>query len=191
VVEGREHTFSAGGLYNGLFLLVDEETGTYWDHISGEALHGPLRGTRLESWPVTMTDVRGALGTDPRMALLRSRPGALARLMGWFSTRGMRGKGPFALMGTRRHDARLPRMENGLGVVVGDEARFYRLVDARRGLVDEWAGRMLEVGVMPDGVPVARWGDGTRPFQVFSRWYGFSLVHEGCGIWAGAADGGS
>jgi len=38
------HHFSAGGLYNGLVLLIDDETRTYWDHITGEAVHGPLSG---------------------------------------------------------------------------------------------------------------------------------------------------
>jgi len=40
------------------------------------------------------------------------------------------------------------------------------------------------MGVQPDGVPYARWkDDGTRPFQLFSRRYGFSFVHARCAIW--------
>lgn len=30
LLDGAVHHFSAGGLYNGLVLLVDDETGTYW-----------------------------------------------------------------------------------------------------------------------------------------------------------------
>ncbi len=30
VVDGAVHHFSAGGLYDGLVLLIDDETGTYW-----------------------------------------------------------------------------------------------------------------------------------------------------------------
>ena len=42
--------FSAGGLFNGLVLLIDDETRTYWDHITGEAVHGPRTGAQPSVW---------------------------------------------------------------------------------------------------------------------------------------------
>src|ERR1017187_1158939 len=40
-------TFHLAGINNQNFLLRDEETGTYWQQISGAAISGPLTGRRL------------------------------------------------------------------------------------------------------------------------------------------------
>ncbi len=41
-------TFRLAGINNQNFLMRDEETGTYWQQISGVAVAGPLAGQRLE-----------------------------------------------------------------------------------------------------------------------------------------------
>ncbi len=45
---GLRLTFHLAGINNQNFLMRDEETGTYWQQISGEAVSGPLKGQRLE-----------------------------------------------------------------------------------------------------------------------------------------------
>jgi hypothetical protein len=37
-VDGEVHTFTEQGLYDGLFLIYDEESGTRWNHMTGEAV---------------------------------------------------------------------------------------------------------------------------------------------------------
>lgn len=37
-------TLELGGLYNGMAILKDVETGTYWELMTGTGLHGPLQG---------------------------------------------------------------------------------------------------------------------------------------------------
>ena len=32
-VDGEVHTFTEQGLYDGLFIMWDEESGTYWNHL--------------------------------------------------------------------------------------------------------------------------------------------------------------
>jgi hypothetical protein len=44
LVNGEVHHFENRGLYDGLSTLWDEETGSIWNHISGEAVYGPLLG---------------------------------------------------------------------------------------------------------------------------------------------------
>jgi len=81
-------------------------------------------------------------------------------------------------------DERLPRMSQGLGVVVDNEARFYPVETLRgQAVEDDWNGRRLRVarGAV-DHVPFAEWEDGARPFQLFTRWYGFSYTFPGCTI---------
>ena len=40
-------TFHLAGINNQNFLMRDEETGTYWQQISGLAISGPLKGRQL------------------------------------------------------------------------------------------------------------------------------------------------
>ncbi len=47
-VEGRALTFRLAGINNQNFLMRDEETGSYWQQISGKAISGPYRGKQLE-----------------------------------------------------------------------------------------------------------------------------------------------
>ena len=46
-VEGLRLTFHLAGINNQNFLMRDEETGTYWQQISGRAVAGPLAGRTL------------------------------------------------------------------------------------------------------------------------------------------------
>jgi hypothetical protein len=46
-VDGRALRFRLFGINNQNFIMRDEETGTWWQQVSGEAIHGPLEGRRL------------------------------------------------------------------------------------------------------------------------------------------------
>src|SRR5260370_20489220 len=46
-VAGLRLTFHLAGINNQNFLMRDEETGTYWQQISGAAVSGPLKGRNL------------------------------------------------------------------------------------------------------------------------------------------------
>jgi hypothetical protein len=46
-VDGRRLTFHLAGINNQNFLMRDEETGSFWQQISGRAISGPLRGRQL------------------------------------------------------------------------------------------------------------------------------------------------
>lgn len=47
-VDGRRLTFHLAGINNQNFLMQDEETGSWWQQVTGEAIHGPLAGRRLD-----------------------------------------------------------------------------------------------------------------------------------------------
>jgi hypothetical protein len=48
-VDGRVLHFHLAGINNQNFIMRDEETGTWWQQVSGKALHGPLEGHQLKS----------------------------------------------------------------------------------------------------------------------------------------------
>ena len=46
-IEGRQLNFRLAGINNQNFIMRDEETGTWWQQVTGEAILGPLKGRRL------------------------------------------------------------------------------------------------------------------------------------------------
>ena len=81
MVDGKLHHFSVGGLYNGLILFIDDETRSYWDHITGECVVGDLRGRRMPSWGIEITTVEAALKREPSLPVLVSKPPLVGRFM--------------------------------------------------------------------------------------------------------------
>jgi hypothetical protein len=47
VVNGQTLKFHLAGINNQNFIMRDEETGSWWQQISGEAIQGPLKGEKL------------------------------------------------------------------------------------------------------------------------------------------------
>jgi hypothetical protein len=151
-VDGGEMLhFNNVGLYDGLFVMQDEESKTLWNHITGEALYGPHVGRTLG--PVgnlRQMNVQEALEFDPDMLVaISDRPytgrsntpgeGTLsddAQLMDMFiETLG-------------EEDTRRPRMDMGLGVWTSTTRRYYPMDQIReRGgaFVDELDGRGIVV----------------------------------------------
>lgn len=165
-IDGTMHHFDNVGLYDALFVMQDQETKTLWNHISGEALYGPLVGRTLG--PVgnfLQMSVEQALLREPMTSVAISdspyfvngqpfgRDGPIAGGRG--RGRGAGGGGRLELddpnaslragfidtLGTE--DTRLERMEMGLGVVIEDTVRFYpmNVIRERGALVDTVDGR--------------------------------------------------
>ncbi len=166
--------------------MYDDESGSYWDHITGEALHGPLKGHTLETWALEYTTVGAAQSKYPAMTLARPKANLLGYLMRFFHRKklGTKGMLPFFFRRTMdKVDSRLPDMVQGLGVVEGDRARFFPMAVAKQGVVETWGERTLRVGTGEiDKVPYALWEDDTRSMQIFCRWYGFSATWPSCEV---------
>ena len=47
-VDGRVLHFRLAGINNQNFIMRDEETGTWWQQVSGKAVNGPLQGKQLK-----------------------------------------------------------------------------------------------------------------------------------------------
>jgi Protein of unknown function (DUF3179) len=47
-VDGRVLHFHLAGINNQNFIMRDEETGSWWQQVTGEAIFGPLKGRRLK-----------------------------------------------------------------------------------------------------------------------------------------------
>jgi len=170
-------------------VLGDEQTWSRWDHITGEAFAGPLDGHRLESWPIRHTTVAAMAAERPDLRVhvsdfksLGSR--FMTALNGRKIDRGSFLPPPFYKSMSQPIDPRLPKLANGLGVIVEDVGRYYPMAALADPVQEPWGDRVLTVALgAVDGVPRATWADGSEPMQLFTRWYGFSFTWPGCSIY--------
>jgi hypothetical protein len=58
-VNGRQLHFHLAGINNQNFIMRDEETGSWWQQVTGEAIQGPLKGQKLR--PVIHDELTFAL----------------------------------------------------------------------------------------------------------------------------------
>jgi len=152
-VDGKVHHFSTRGIFNGLSMLGDEETETIWNHITGRAVYGPLKGESLLVFNLLHMTADQALVRYPGLAVaISDRP-----------VRGRRGmfapiadRIPFLRDGFRativEEDDRLGTMDIGLGIWTDSEQRYYpmEVVQAAGGaIVDVFDGQRLVVYVEP------------------------------------------
>jgi len=149
-IDGEIHYFEFGGLYDGLSLLRDIETESIWNHITGEAMYGPLEGQKLATYNLLQMTAEGALAAYPGLDIAMSdRPIRKQEesfidqipVLGGMLRRTM-----------AREDERRPQMELGLGIWRDDEQRYYPMNTIRNEdglLVDEFGGRRILVYVDP------------------------------------------
>lgn len=169
--------------------MVDDETRSWWDHVTGEALTGPLAGARLPVFGIQIQSVQSALRQDPDLRVLISGPSLhgrlLARLFHWLLNRGpMTRHFPPGFRKTMQSvDPRLPEHERGLGLIGNKEQVFIRTESLTQGLDLDFEGKHLHAALDPDsGVPFAQDAQGQRPLQLWARWYGFSATYPDCKI---------
>ena len=162
-IDDNVHWFAEHGLYNGLFLLRDEESGTYWDHMTGEAVYGPLVGSTLEVSYLMQTTVAQVLRRDSEALIALSDRARAMRtdeqmtLGGLLSSIGGRLSRLFSST-VEEEDDRRPTMDLGMGIWDGEEARYYpydRITAGGNAVLDNLAGRQVVVYLDPSAYALA------------------------------------
>ena len=166
-IDGRTLHFHLAGINNQNFIMRDEETGSWWQQVSGEAILGPLKGRRLT--PVAMDEISFALWKreQPRGRVLRPDP-RLARHYASADWEAGIAKLPVA---TRISDKRLDLRELIVGIVVNGHAKAYRMTDVQQQnpIIDTIGG--VPIVIVAEGQSVRafyRVVDG-KPADLFAR----------------------
>ena len=179
VIDGNIHHFGATGVYHGMAIMRDKETGSYWEHAIGECIHGKLRGRQLETIPAQYLLAEHLLETIPSALLATANQSWFQRLLDrlmmkdFLTPEGHMPK-PFRLsMG--KIDERLPEMQLGLGVWINGKARFYSTQTIRahgNALIDTLSQEKLLIYIDPTThVPAAH-----RSAASSFAWEGNTLV---------------
>ncbi|PTX64358.1 uncharacterized protein DUF3179 [Melghirimyces profundicolus] len=193
VIDGKELHFFCVGVYDGLAILQDRETGSYWNHITGECVYGPLKGKKMDSLLLGQMTAGQALERWPDLRLALSKQPLFRRLviqpvMNWFGKFGIYPPGFKKTMVKRDH--RLPDMMSGVGIMTGNVKKFYPIdaIEKSGGEVrDILDGRPVSISVDEDGFPDVNYEDTDDwedvPQYLYTRWYGFALTYPGCEIY--------
>jgi hypothetical protein len=126
-VKGRTLHFQYDRMVGANEVQKDLETGTSWQQATGEAIDGPLKGTRLKLYPAIRTTWAEWRKQYPHTVVLKPLPGYAERM----PTRSRRIKdvtrvGPEgAPNGALTLDKRLPARETVAGLEVGGETVAY------------------------------------------------------------------
>ena len=170
-IDGEIHTFAEHGLYDGLFLMRDDQTETFWDHMTGDAVYGELVGEKLEVSNLLQTTVAQVMGEDSD-ALITLSDQAIRR----DSDMSLRGLLSIVGGGLNRmfqstvadDDERLTQMDIGLGVWQADKARYYPyndIVADGAAVVDDFEGRRILVYLDPTAFALSALYVDSRQFE--------------------------
>jgi Protein of unknown function (DUF3179) len=145
-VGGRELHFGVSGLlYNDNFLLFDRETNSLWSQFLGEAIAGPLSGTKLDR--LRMRQETGAtwISRHPATLVLRHPdPQRVEYLWSPFQSYWVEDK---ILFPVKAQDRRYHAKELVLGVVADGKARAYLgSIATKEGgsIEDQFQGRKIQ-----------------------------------------------
>jgi hypothetical protein len=153
---GRTFTFHLAGINNQNFLMKDDETGSWWQQLTGEAIQGPMKGARLA--PVQHDEVSFAIWRrdNPQGRVLRPDPKAAKQYAGadWESVIAK-----LPTVGTLR-DTRLTARTLVVGMEENGVAKAYPFTAVKK------QSPLLDViGRTPIAIVVAEDGKSVRAFD--------------------------
>ena len=151
-MDGKTLTFRLAGINNQNFLMRDEETGSFWQQISGKAISGPYAGRQLELTPSDELTFALWKSENPRGTVLRPVEEFASKYEKKDWDEKMRSRP--TVVSTR--GTGLPERELMLGVEHNGAARAYVLERVlEQKLVQDWIGGTPVIVVTgPDGKSV-------------------------------------
>lgn len=170
-MNGRQLHFHLAGINNQNFIMRDEETGSWWQQITGEAILGPLKGTRLKAVPQDEISFALWKREQPDGRVLRPDPRVLAA--GRYEKADWETRMQKVPVATRTFDKRLAPRELVVGVTANGRSKAYpmTLIDPQTPLLDVVGGVPIVIVVAEDKRSVRAFRrvlDG-RTFEVFGR----------------------
>lgn len=167
----------SGALYRDALVFYDRETASYWSQVDGEALRGPMKGTKLTEVPSTVMKWVDWKRIHPKTLVLRSDFGPRQSPYADYYANSEK----LGVRGTKNPDDRLPGKTWVWGFV--DEGKAVAVVEERLGTKPvklEVGNQRLRVGREGDHVSFVPEG------VVFPRrmyWFVWARFHPGSRIW--------
>jgi Protein of unknown function (DUF3179) len=132
-VKGQRLRFEYDSMVGANEVQKDLETGSRWQQASGEAISGPLKGTRLQLYPFVRTTWKEWRRRFPGTMVLKPMPGYAERMPALSKriNEGTRLAAPGTPKGALTADERLLARETVAGLEVGRESVAYPFAELR------------------------------------------------------------
>jgi Protein of unknown function (DUF3179) len=152
-IDGKPLTFHLAGINNQNFIMRDEQTGSWWQQVSGEAIHGPMKGKRLN--PVFVDEVSFAVWKREQPQGRVLRPDKETQTQYAQANWDERMNSTPVVTQADPND-RLPQRALIIGVTVNGQSKAYPMDDLQkqRLIVDEVGGTPLALVLGEDGKSV-------------------------------------
>jgi hypothetical protein len=148
VVNGQKLTFHLAGINNQNFIMRDDETGSWWQQISGKAIQGPLKGQQLAN--VDMDEISFAVWKkeNPNGRVLRPDGNPEHTESGDWESQVAR----MRVTTSAVLDSRLDPRSLVVGALVGEEAKAYPFdaVEKQSPILDILGGRNIVILLADD-----------------------------------------
>jgi hypothetical protein len=155
IINGEEYEFGVSGkLIRNALVMYDRQTNTLWSQLLGEAVSGPLAGTRLEYLPATMTTWDSWRQMHPDTdALQKGYVGSRDPYLGYYEGNSL------GVLGVENVDDRIGVKQFVIGVEFDQTASAYpfSVLSEERIVNDEVAGIPIVVAFDPDSVAGGVW----------------------------------
>ena len=156
MLDGRALTFRLTGINNQNFVMQDEQTGSWWQQVTGEAFVGPLKGKRLTLVEADQLTFATWRAESPGGRVLAPDPAIVARNgyppVDWEVQMG-RNRVPVTAAASAAADARLPARTLIIGIERNGASRAFPVehVSAARIVIDDVGGTPVAIVRAPDG----------------------------------------
>ena len=132
-LNGRRLHFEYDSMVNANEVHRDVETGSRWQQSTGEAISGPLKGSKLTLYPFLLTTWKAWRTRYPHTTLLKPLPGYAERIsvMRPRQKQNLRSGEGDAPTGSFSTDARLRPREMIAGLAVGNDTMAFPLKELR------------------------------------------------------------
>lgn len=120
-IDGQDLTFGVSGkLIMNVLVMFDRETNTLWSQLLGEAVEGPLKGTKLEFVPAVHMKWADWREQHPdTKALVKGFPGSFSSYSRYYTNNSA------GVLGENTEDERLRTKQLVVGVAIKDDAVAY------------------------------------------------------------------
>ena len=155
VVNGQTLKFRLAGINNQNFIMRDEETGSWWQQISGEAIQGSFNGQKLLSVDADELTFGVWKRENPNGIVLRPDPKILAEQKyepaDWESQ-----VAKMPVTTSAKPDCALAPRDIVVGVNIGGKTKAYPLsaIEKQAPILDSLGGKELVVVLADDGKSV-------------------------------------
>lgn len=144
-------TFHLAGINNQNFIMKDEETGSWWQQVTGEAIFGPLKGKHLK--PVFLDELTfGAWKREePRGRVLR--PDERIAASGKYAPPDWEDRMLRVPVATQVNAPVLDKRQLVLGITIGDASAAYPVaaLQKQNPIIDKLGGTPLVIVLGEDG----------------------------------------